>query len=61
MNAKTLTVDDLESVWASLGQAITDAGARDRVFLAKLALLSAQAIGDRATVEWLIAIAARNL
>lgn len=61
MNAKTLTVDDLESVWGSLGQAITDAGARDRVFLAKLALLSAQAIGDRATVERLIAIAARNL
>ena len=56
-----LPVDDLEAVWATLSEAVTRAGARDRVFLAKLALLCAAEIGERAAVERLIATAERNL
>ena len=57
----SLPVDDLEALWVALSQAVTRAGARDRVFLAKLALLCAAEIGERATVERLIAAAERNL
>jgi hypothetical protein len=56
-----LSTDDLEAVWVALSEAVTRTGARDRVFLAKLALLCANEIGDRAAVERLIATAERNL
>jgi hypothetical protein len=56
-----LPVEDLEALWVTLSQAVTRAGPRDRVFLAKLALLCAAEIGERATVERLIAAAERNL
>jgi len=58
---RELETDDLEAVWASLAAAVTRAGARDRVLLAKLALLCAAEIGERTTVERLIAAAERNL
>jgi hypothetical protein len=57
----SLPVDDLEALWVALSEAITRAGTRDRVFLAKLALLCAAEIGERTTVERLIAAAERNL
>lgn len=60
MNA-TLPTDELEALWVSLSEAVTRAGARDCVFLAKLALLCAAEIGERAAVERLIAAAERNL
>lgn len=56
-----LQIDDLEALWAALSEAIARTGDRDRVFLAKLALLCAAEIGERATVERLIAAAERNL
>lgn len=56
-----LPVEDLEALWVALAEATTRAGARDRVFLAKLALLCAAEIGERATVERLIAAAERHL
>jgi hypothetical protein len=57
----SLPVDDLEALWVALSEAVTRAGARDRVFLAKLALLCAAEIGDRTIVERLIAAAEQNL
>jgi hypothetical protein len=57
----SLPVDDLDALWIALSEAVTRAGARDRVFLAKLALLCAAEIGERATVERLIAEAEQNL
>ena len=57
----SLSTDDLEAVWVALSDAVTRTGERDRVFLAKLALLCANEIGERATVERLIATAERNL
>jgi hypothetical protein len=58
---RQLSTDDLEAVWVALAEAVTRTGSRDRVFLAKLALLCADAIGERATVERLIATAERDL
>lgn len=56
-----LPVDDLESLWESLATAIDAAGDRDKVFLAKLVLLMADQIGDRARVSELIGIAQADL
>ena len=49
-----LSTDDLEQVWEALAQAIDQAGERRELFLAKLALLLAHEIGDRAAVDRLI-------
>jgi len=56
-----LSTDDLDAVWVALSEAVTRTGERDRVFLAKFALLCANEIGERAMVERLIAAAERDL
>lgn len=56
-----LPVDDLEGLWESLATAIDAAGDRDKVFLAKLTLLMAEQIGDRARIDELIKIAQADL
>jgi len=58
----SLPVDDLEALWEALARAVDQAGAdRSELFLAKLALLLAEALGDRAAVEAAIAAALRDL
>ncbi|HEX6978820.1 MAG TPA: DUF2783 domain-containing protein [Alphaproteobacteria bacterium] len=60
--ASALSVEDLESVWEQLAVAIDRAGpTRDRLFLAKLAVLLANALGDRTAVERLIDAALADL
>jgi hypothetical protein len=56
-----LPADDLEALWEKLATAIDEAGERDKVFLAKLALLMAQEIGDRKRIEEMIGIAQTDL
>jgi hypothetical protein len=56
-----LPVNDLETIWETIAAAIDAAGKKDKVFLAKLALLMAEEIGDRARVDRLIAIARADL
>ena len=58
----TLTLPDLEQVYDRLAEAI-DAVPPDRreLMLAKLALLLAQALGDRPTIERQIEAACRDL
>ena len=57
----SLSTDDLEAVWESLAAATDAAGDRDRVFLAKLVLLMAEQIGDRARIAELIGTAKADL
>jgi hypothetical protein len=55
-------VEDLEALWERLATALDDAGLQRReLFLAKLALLQAEALGDRAATESLIATALEDL
>ena len=56
-----LTEDALEDVWEWLADGVEAAGSRDRLFLAKLALLLADGLGDKAAVRGAIAEALRNL
>lgn len=53
MNPKTLPIDELESVYDQLAQAIDQAaaGGRTELFLTKLALLNADALGSAALFE----------
>ena len=57
----TLPVDDLEALWERLALATDEAGDRRDLFLAKLALLLAERLGDRAAAEAAIAAALRDL
>jgi hypothetical protein len=57
-----MAVEDLEALWARLADEIAAAGPeRAPLFLAKLALLLGNAIGDRETVDRLIDAARRDL
>ncbi len=58
----TLAIDDLESYWASLATAVDAAGPdREKLFLAKLALLLGHEIGDPARLAALVAAALADL
>lgn len=59
----TLSIDALETVYDQLAQAIDQATAQERseLFLTKLALLSANALGDGAQFQRLIETALRDL
>ena len=60
--ARSLNLDELESVYDELAQAIDAAGPdRAQLFLVKLALLGANAIGDAETFRQHLAIALRDL
>ena len=57
-----LPVADMEAVWERLAEAIDGAGPeRDRLMLAKLALLFADALGDAPRVHALIQAASEDL
>ena len=57
-----LAVDDLEALWERLAEAIDEAGPeRERLMLAKLALLLAEELGDPARVNELITDALEDL
>ena len=57
-----LATDDLEALWEHLAEAIDRAGPdRDRLFLAKLALLLTQELGNAARAAELIRIATEDL
>ena len=58
----SLAVEDLEAVWERLAEAVDRAGPeREALFLSKLAVLLADALGDRARVERLIQAALEDL
>lgn len=58
----SLAIEDLEAVWERLAEAIDRAGPeREALFLSKLAVLFADALGDRARVERLIETALEDL
>jgi hypothetical protein len=58
----SLAVEDLESIWERLAEAIDRAGPeREALFLSKLAVLLADALGDRARAERLIETALEDL
>jgi hypothetical protein len=58
----SLAVEDLEAVWEQLAEAVDRAGPeREALFLSKLAVLLADALGDRARVERLIQAALEDL
>jgi hypothetical protein len=57
----TLELDDLEALWERLARAVDEAGDRRELFLAKLALLLAERLGDRAAAEAAIETALRDL
>jgi hypothetical protein len=58
----SLAVEDLESIWERLAEAIDQAGPeREALFLSKLAVLLADALGDRARAERLIETALEDL
>lgn len=58
----SLAVEDLEAVWERLAEAVDRAGPeREALFLSKLAVLLADALGDRARVERLIRAALEDL
>ncbi|QYU68497.1 hydantoinase B/oxoprolinase family protein [Leptolyngbya sp. 15MV] len=59
--AMTLPVDELEAIWERLAQGVDQAGDRRDLFLAKLALLLADRLGDRAAIEHAIATALEDL
>ena len=57
-----LTIDGLETVYDALATAIDQAGAdKAQLFLVKLALLNANALGDAALVQAQIEAALRDL
>jgi len=57
-----LSIDELETVYDELAQAIDAAGPeRAQLMLVKLALLGAHAIGDAEAYRQLVAIALRDL
>lgn len=61
-DTKTLTVPGLEQVYDALAEAIDQAGPeKSELFLVKLALLNAQALGDAQAFEAQIAVALRDL
>lgn len=61
-DSKTLTIPDLEQVYDALATALDQAGPdRSELFLVKLALLNANALGDARAFEALIAAALRDL
>ena len=58
----SLAVEDLEAVWERLAEAIDRAGPEhEALFLSKLAVLLADALGDRARVERLIEAALEDI
>jgi hypothetical protein len=58
----TLTLPGLEAVYDALATAIDQAGAeKSELFLVKLAMLNAQALGDAGAFETHIAAALRDL
>ena len=59
--ATTTTTADLENVYDCLAQAIDAAGDKSELMLVKLALLSAQRLGDPGVFEGLIETAGRDL
>jgi len=60
--ARALSIDELETVYDELAQAIDVAGPeRAQLFLVKLALLGANALGDAETFRQHLAIALRDL
>lgn len=59
---EALEGDELESVYDHLAHAIDEVGtARIQLFLVKLALLNAQALGDAPSVRRLIRVAMKDL
>lgn len=61
-DSKTLTIPGLEQVYDALATALDQAGPdRSELFLVKLALLSANALGDAQAFEAQIAAALRDL
>ena len=62
MSEKVLPIDGLETVYDALATAIDQAGPdKAQLFLVKLALLNANALGDAALVEQQIAKALQDL
>jgi cephalosporin-C deacetylase-like acetyl esterase len=62
MSDKALTIDGLETVYDALATAIDQAGPEKvQLFLVKLALLNAKALGDAAQVQQQIATALMDL
>jgi len=60
--ARALSIDELETVYDELAQAIDVAGPeRAQLFLVKLALLGANTLGDAETFRQHLAIALRDL
>ena len=58
----SLAAPELEAVWERLAEAVDQAGPeRDRLMLAKLSLLFADALGDAPRVHALIATALEDL
>ena len=58
----TLAIDDLEAYWDSLATAVDAAGPeREKLFLAKLAVLLGDEIGDLARLAALVATALQDL
>jgi hypothetical protein len=57
----SLPVEDLEALWERLAHAVDEAGEQRTLFLAKLALLLADRLGDRAAAEDAIEAALRDL
>ena len=61
-HSKTLSVPDLEQVYDALATAIDTAGpGKSELFLVKLALLNANALGDAAVFEAQVAAALKDL
>ncbi len=60
--ASAATDEQLETLWERLAEAVDRAGPqRERLFLAKFALLAARALADPGRVEQLIASALEDL
>jgi hypothetical protein len=58
---RTLTIAELERVYDLLARAIDQAGGKSELFLVKLALLNAQALGDAERVARHVQAALRDL
>jgi hypothetical protein len=62
MTSETLSIEGLETVYDALATAIDQAGAeKAQLFLVKLALLNANALGDASRVQQHIATALQDL
>ncbi|PUE15355.1 DUF2783 domain-containing protein [Limnohabitans sp. MMS-10A-160] len=62
MTSETLSIEALETVYDALATAIDQAGAdKAQLFLVKLALLNAKALGDASLVQQQIATALQDL